>query len=369
MIRALATILATCVLGQARAEPGTVVLRNGQVLQASEVLASNASLKVTVGGTDRVFGWHEVRSIKGRASAETAEYLALADDSWRGLSRLARGDRVAAEPLLERAFAKLAGKSGSTAAAVSEGLLICRIARGAQSFAIEPYLTLVLNNQVNVGSEILDPETALNPALPPVLVTESGLAAAVSAIAWNNFTKWGTSGRARQLAELYTTAALFEITGQAPPTQLIPVDDGVMLVQQIVHARVGNERERGIARQLLRERLASVQPDWKEAWIHAAIGLSLLVEGDDHSSRLGIVQLLYVPAMYNSDQPYLAGVCLAQASIRLAEMGRGEAAAALAGELAHDYPEHPASEHPIVRELIKQYLDTANAATPRKENA
>lgn len=365
----LAIILNACMFGAFPGEPGTVVLRSGSVIEASEVRPANDSLRLTTAGSERVLGWQEVLEVKGRAAGEVAEFLPLADDAWRGLSRLARGDRVAAEPLLERAFALLSGRTGPTAQAVSEGLLICRAARGAQTLAIEPYLTLVLSNQVSVTSDILDAQTALFPALPPIWATESGLAAAVGSIAWDDFAKWGTSGRARQLAELYSTAALFEITGQAPVTRLIPVDDGVKLVQEMVVARVGSEQERGNARQALASRLSSDQPDWRIAWIHASVGLSLLIEGDDHSSRLGIVQLLYVPAMYKNEQPYLAGVCLAQAAIRLAEMGRGEAAVSLAGELSHDFADHPAMEHPVVRELIKQYQDQSNAASHPKESA
>jgi len=369
MIWEIAIILNACLFTALRGEPGTVVLRSGSVIEASEIRPANDSLRLTIEGTERVLGWQEVLTVRGRAAGNVAEFLPLADDAWRGLSRLERGDRVAAEPLLERAFASLAGQTGPTAQAVSEGLLICRTARGAQTLAVEPYLTLVLSNQVNVSSDILDDQSALFPALPPIWGTESGLAAAVGSIAWDDFAKWGTSGRARQLAELYSTAALFEITGQAPVPSLIPVDDGVKLIQEMVVARVGSEQERGNARQALASRLSTDRPNWRKAWIHAGIGLSLLIEGDDHSSRLGIVQLLYVPAMYKNEQPYLAGVCLAEASIRLAEMGRGDAAVGLAGELSRDFADHPSAEHPVVRELMKQYQEQSNAASNPKESA
>jgi len=353
----------------ASAEPGTVTLRTGQVVQASDITMSPEAVVLKTSSGETALGWHEVRSIGGQASPTAAEYLADADKAWRGLSRLERGDRVAAEPLLESVFAKLAGHTGPTAAAVSEGLLSCRVARGAQALAIEPYLTLVLNNPVLVSSDLLDEQTALFPSLPPIWGNEAGLASAVTSVAWDDFAKWETRGRARQLAELYTAAALYEISGQSALPSITPVDEGVKLVHEMVVARLGNERERAESRRVLAARLDGDLPDWQSAWIHASVGLSLLAEGDDHESRLGIVQLLYVPAQYAQSQPYLAGVCLAKASVRLAEMGRSDAAVLLAGELARDYSRHASLEHPIVRELIKQYQDQSTPAAPSEEDA
>ena len=353
----------------AQAEPGTVTLRTGQVVQASEIKVSTEAVVVVTAGGERTLGWHEVRAVGGRASASAVEYLADADDAWRGLTRLERGDRVAAEPLLERVFEPLAGHKGPTATAVSEGLLSCRVARGAQALAIEPYLTLVLNNPVEVTSDILDERTALYPALPPIWGSEAGLASAVTSVAWDEFAKWESRGRARQLAELYTAAALYEISGESVMPTLTPIDEGVQLVHDMVASRIGSERERAGARASLKARLEHDLPDWQRAWVHAAIGLSLLAEDDTHESRLGIVQLLYVPAQYAQTQPYLAGVCLAKASIRLAEMGRSEAAVTLAGELAREYKRHISIEHPIVRELIRQYQNQSTPAAPSEEDA
>lgn len=350
----------------AQGEPGTITLRGGQVLEASEVTPTAEALRCTVAGQAEEFGWHQVRSVTGRAAGDAAEFMGNADKSWRGLSRLAREDRVAAEPLLEEVFADLAGLSGPTAVAVSEGLLVCRVARGAQALALEPYLTLVGGNEIEVTAELLDPQTALYPALPPIWGTESGLAAAVASVAADDFGKWETRGRTRQLAELYVTAALFEISGQAPLTAFAPVDDGVGLVQEMVHARVGDETVRAEARQKLEARLVREIPEWQVAWIRASIGLSLLIEGDEHSLRLGIVQLLHVPAQHAQSQPYLAGVCLAEASIRLAEMGRDDAALTLAGELAREYSRHASTQDPLIRELIRQY-ESKNAPAPSGE--
>ena len=355
--------------GIANAEPGTVTLRSGQVVQATDIKVSAEAVVVKTASGERTLGWHEVRAVGGQASSSAVEYLADADKAWRGLSRLARGDRVAAEPLLEKVFQRLSGHKGPTASAVSEGLLTCRVARGAQALAIEPYLTLVLNNPVQVTSDLLDERTALYPALPPIWGNEAGLASAVTSIAWDDFAKWDARGRARQLAELYTAAALYEISGQSALPEMTPVDEGVKLVHEMVISRLGNEHERGIARKALAARLEQDLPDWQQAWVHASIGLSLLTENDDHESRLGIVQLLYVPAQYAQSQPYLAGVCLAKASIRLAEMGRSEAAVTLAGELAREYNHHASTEHPIVRELIKQYQDQSTPAAPSEEDA
>lgn len=361
---AILSLLLSC---RAWSQPGTVVLRSGQTIEASDVVSTVDGVDCAVSGGHKVYGWHEVRAVTGEASGAASVYAELADDAWRGLARLNRHDRVAAEPLLERAFEQLAGRLGPTAQAVAEGLLRCQTARGAQAIALEPFLTLVLGNQVEVTSPILDPNTALLPSLPPIWGTDAGLATALTTIGANSFEKWGASGRARQFAELYATAAIFEINGEAPLTQFTPIDDATALLQEMVHARIGDERTRSISRQLLQERLQRESPAWKRAWIHSAIGLSLLEEGDDHSSRLGIVQLLYVPALYAEMQPYLAGVCLAEASVRLAEMGRGEAAVKLAGELNADYSTHATTENALIRELIRQYKEQSIPASPPEE--
>lgn len=355
--------------GTLAAEPGTITLRTGQTVVADEIGTSVEGVECRVDGETRSYGWHQILDISGPASRSADEFRSMADDAWRGLSRLRRGDRVAAEPLLEDVFSHLSGHLGPTAQAVSEGLLVCRTARGAQALALEPYLTLMLSNQVDVTSDLLDSTTALSASLPPIWGTESGLTSVLAEIAADDFAQWGPTGRARQLAELYATAALFEVNGQAPVTIFVPVDGGVKLVQEIVHARVGDERQRADSRRKLLTRLDGDIPLWQQAWIHAAIGLSFLEENDERSTRLGIVQLLYVPAQHGQAQPYLAGVCLAEAAIKLAEMGRSSAAVRLAGELSIHYTDHAMIEHAIVRELIRQYREQSTAALPSEEDA
>lgn len=368
-MRHLVTLMLAVMAHSSDAEPGIVTLRGGQTLEASNIEASWSALVCTVGGQKQAIGWQRVLDVSGQASGEAAPFLVSAEKAWRGLARLERGDFVAAEPLLEEVFPALSSQAGPTAEAVAEGLMRCRLARGSQPLALEPYLTLMLSNQVEVTSEHLDPRTGLCVALPPIWGSDAGLAPVMKSVARDGFAPWGTSGRARQLAELYAAAGKHELSGEALTRDFAPADEGVKLVQDMVHARIGDPLMRRNARAELESRLASDIPDWQRAWIHAAVGLSLLEEGDDHSARLGIVQLLHVPALYSESQPALAGLCLAESSLSLSEMGRADAAILLAGELETRFRGHAMTRHPIVRELIDTYNTLAAQASPPEEDS
>jgi len=66
----------------------------------------------------------------------------------------------------------------------------------------------------------------------------------------------------------------------------------------------------------------------------------------------GMVSLLYLPARYDSRQPYLAGLALAIVSEQLHKMGDEIAADSLQTELTEHYPEHPVLQRSENRPLI-----------------
>lgn len=347
------TLLFLTIAAPAHSEPGTVVLRNGRVIQAQEVEATDQSLSLVVDGRELVYGWHDISEVRGSAQGDAAGHMPIAETSWRGLSRLNRGDRVAAEPALETAFLEVGREVGLTAAAVSKGLLECRVSRGALALAVEPFLYVLLNDTDDGLPDGFDPELKLCESLPPIWGNQAGLSAMVTEISANEFSAWQANERANQLARLYATAAIHEISGRAPVPSLQPADEGVRLIQEMVVSRVGSESEREEARIQLAARLNLDIPDWQSAWIHASLGLSLLIEQDDRSSRLGIVQLLHVPSMFGDSQPYLAGVCLSRAALQLEAMGRRDAAVKLAKTFQKDFGRHDAGDMPGMEQLMQ----------------
>lgn len=357
-------------------EPGTVVLRGGAEFQASEIVAEAGALTCTIDGELRVFGWHEVALVRGPMADQVEVYLPIAESAWRGLARLARDDRVASEAELETIFDQLGAQINPTASAVAQGLLACRLARGAQAIAVEPMLTVVANDSATAdlptikGAQPLDPTFGLCSSLAPIWGTDAGLASMVGSISREDFTIWGRETKAEQLARLYSAAAQFELGSPATLAPVTPVDAGVKFVQEIVLARAGDAEQRLSARSALGDRLgAKGLPDWQSAWIHASLGLSLIQEPDEHETRLGIVELLYVPAVYAQSEPYLAGVCLSEAAIKLAELGREDAARTLALELERTYAQHPSLERPGIRRLVELAREQRTPTLPKKEGS
>ena len=368
MSRLLACVIPLAV-AQSHADPGEVHLRGGRVIDAEVVTTSPQSVVAVVDGQPFEFGWHRVIEIKGAAAPDAHEYLALAENAWRGLARLERGDHVAAEPLLEQVYMQLDTDAGATSAAVSLGLLECRVMRGAQALSVMPFLSAQLNRDYNPDADIMDTETGLCPSLPPIWQSDSGLAAMSQSVSRDAFSDWDSDPRSRQLAELYVSAAVHQISGKAPVPSFVPADDGVRFVKEIVTAKIGDEQQRTDARELLTIRNQQNIADWQRAWIHAAVGYSLLAESDSRSKRLGILQLLHVPALYSRSQPYLAGVCLSESALAFERIGRGAEAVRLASEFQRIYRTHNAGELPEMRLLIRKANQLRAADNPNEDDA
>lgn len=296
-----------------------------------------------------LIAWDRVRSVQGEYSGLfEREFRAYADDAWRARTRLARGDFVSAEPIFERLFATFAWRQGPTARGVCDGLLRCRLRRNAQASAISPWLSLLHSAGPRSGG-MLDPNTGLIPSLPPFWLPGT----ATERFAVEIPSDAGAEPRLSELARWYELAAAFE-SGRSVELPGPGVEDrGLALVRAIVSARAGDERTRRLARDALRLRAESEQGTWVEAWCLAGIGRSLLREGDPRSVREGIVALLQVPARFERDLPFLAGLCLAEASAALhALLGDREGAARVAQELATRLPGHPALAWTPVRDLV-----------------
>src|ERR1043165_1581706 len=106
------------------------------------------------------------------------KYREDAANLWRARTRLERHDEAMAEPLFEQLFGKYRARTHETALLVAEGLLRCRLARGANESAVIPALETArlrraLPNASKVFSTlpaVLEPRTSLCPWLPPAWV-------------------------------------------------------------------------------------------------------------------------------------------------------------------------------------------------------
>jgi hypothetical protein len=159
--------------------------------------------------------------------------------------------------------------------------------------------------------------------------------------------------KAQFLSALYLAAARFEAEGKAEMPPVATNDSGVQLVAEIVRARIGDPAAREEARKLLRARVeagqstaagATPMAPWMEAWCRAAIGRSYLREDSPEQKRVGLVELLHVPARFATAHPYLAGMALAEASVTLRGLGDTQGADVLARELDTIYPTHPVQD-------------------------
>lgn len=328
---------------------------------------------------EQVVSWDRVKKVGGEWAGKYEPFTALADKAWRARTRLERGDHTLAEPLFEELTGELRGQTGPTPALVAEGLLRCRLARGAQTAAIVPWLTWTsivgaassdkqaakdkwIGGTCDLGKgegAAIDAEYLLAPSLPPVWVAGPALDSLLASKDWETLTRQeGTPG---QLAKLYQQAASRSTGSDAATVDLDTIDaktPGTKLVYDMLRAWTGEGDEREKGRAALRTRFESGDKKkpasprrWVEAWCRYGIGKSMIDETDESTRLLGVIELLHVPARFDEDQPYLAGMALAHAALTLAEMGDAHGAHVLKGELTSKYPRHPALEWDRVRKL------------------
>lgn len=346
---------------------GQVMLREGRgelAGKVAEVGPQGVGVDVQIDGRParKTVGWDRVKAVAGERAAAAEPFAALSDALWRARARLERGDWIAAEPLLAPLADRYAGDAGKgpSAAMVFDGLLRCRLGRGARSGSIGAWLQLLAVYQRSgvsgvsweppagwVGGTIdalpvLDLRTGLAPALPPIWVGEPGLEVAASQDDWARGVGAG-SPIAAELAAWYTIAGRYEAGSSVEWPQTWSDAAGPRLVRLIVQARTGDAAQRETARESILSIMARDGIEaWEEAWCRAALGRSLLRESDREQKIRGVVQLLHVPARLSRSSPYLSGVCMAEAATAMWDLGDPQAAGALKQELAAAYPTHPA---------------------------
>lgn len=323
--------------------PGAIELRGGAQVEAP--IESITLEGVRVGGpAPRVLSWDRVKAITGDGASEALEYEEIAGAAWRARTRLARGDAAMAEPLFAWLFNLYRLTDGPTAAFVADGYLRCLLDRGAQAEAVAPWL-----DAVRLGA--VDPAPAgsgagpLQPPLPPIFDDSLATRALGESGLPSRFQPFG--GEAHALAWWYTEAARFDagLPGQLAttrPNETGESGESLALVEQIVVSRTGDRDNRQRARTRLRAVIDHERGGWREAWARVAIGRSMLLEDDETTRALGVIELLHVPARFAGEQPALAALALRDAARALRAAGDDAGAAALLRDLPQIDPSRPA---------------------------
>lgn len=225
---------------------------------------------------------------------------------------------------------------------------------------------------------MFDAGTGLVIELPPMFVPEPALVALAESDQWSRYISTSTTSTAEgsmpgrptldELAGWYRAAIRFEAGlsaekpaasgsgGRAAGGSASSGDSGVglRLMRDIVTSRIGEPNERDAARTALRARYVGTRaepPAWIEAWCRCAVGRSLILEADPEVRRRGVLELLYVPAAFSTQAPYLAGLSLANAAVTLQELGDSAAAGVLVRELRARFPDHAALNWEALRAI------------------
>ncbi|MBL0927776.1 MAG: hypothetical protein IBJ11_09005 [Phycisphaerales bacterium] len=325
-----------------------VELRGGQIVAEPIEGVDLRGIRLK-GPAPRLLSWDSVKLVTGPHAEAAAKFADVAEKAWRARIRLARADLALAAPLFDELFALYEHEPGPTALMAAEGALACRVAAGDRPGAIRPWLralALRLAGQKIDGDPrldpVLDPETLLLPALPPVFVADDSTRALADSLAQEVLPGDGQPPLAAALSALYRRAAAIELAEPLPEPPPRLDHPALTLVRDIVDARSDDAGVRAAARARLEAGLAGEPGGWREAWRRAALGRSLLREPDPAARSAGLFQLFHLPARFAPSQPYLAGVALAEASAEMARRGNAAAAAELRDRLAELDPRHPA---------------------------
>lgn len=319
-----------------------------------------------------IVGWDRVLQPPASLAEAAEPYNQLSMDTWRARSRVERGDLVLAEPLFESIFERSSEDGvplrGPTGLVVAEGLLRCRLARGASAAALEPWLawidaSIVRQPRTTFAHRdwaqeaglppVIDGGTELCPLLPPMWLATPSLQLVVQLKPVE-----GERDKAAAMRALYQAAARHELGQRVAELPEVPREAASELVRDIVASRVLEGPARASARARLEAALPNAASPWLAAWIRAALGRSLVLEGDDESRFRGVAQLLRVHVLHREHAAALADVALAEAAATLAELGQVDTGRSLARELARVSPQSPVLSWSGLAEL----LDTA--ATP-----
>lgn len=389
ILTALACLLPlTCAQVQLRG-PGATPPHRVQSIAAEGVSV------VWENGTGETLAWDRVRSVSAENAAEAAPYQELAQTAWRARTRLERGDAVGAEPLFESLYPSVRDSKGPTAITITEGLLRCRLKRGATASATDAWLAWLRAGGGTTSSTgtpdlsalafpllmpLHEPPLLVIKRLPPIfmpgpelraLATEptDSIAPPAPPAPSAQQNQPQTEDTIERLASLYRAAARFELSrtqasrgtdpsplpaeANVPDARAWPLignDPTYTLVREIVLSRIGDQPNRLASRAALDARLNRAETsDWIRAWCRTAIGRSLILETDPESKRRGTLELLTAYVAYADEDPNLAAIALSEAAHTLTALGDQAGADRLWLLAGEDFPGHPALDELAVR--------------------
>lgn len=300
-------------------------------------------------GAVHVVPWDRIRRVitdNPDRDSMVARHLESATMLWRARSRVERMDMVMAEPLFERLFEQYRGRTHETALVVAEGLLRCRLARGAHALAVLPALEVTRLRRAGVKTEsyaalppVYDEAMALCPALAPVWFESPVLRRVEQELRAYRAEGDDVTGAIAMLYAESMRRALGAADGPPQPGSW-PEHEGVTLLADLLACGEADAGRRDAAREGLLRRESSLPP-FARAWARFHVGWSLLRESGVVRQQRGMLSLLHVPAAHGSSQPYLAGIALSLVAGALEQAGAREPAAMLRSELDARFPFHP----------------------------
>ncbi len=320
---------------------------------------------------ERLIPWDRVRRLHGVSDPRLDQWLEDGTRIWRARIRIGRGDPLSAEPLLEPLFERFVGRTDELALVVVEGLLRCRIARGANDLAVVPMLETIRMRDAGVVSSafaslppVIDEVRGLVPTVPPAwhAAADRGALAARLREALRRLEqgrppegaaptpRTAAAGRAAAIAAWYLAAAR---AGDAdpvrPPSTPLGDDPGLRLLAEVLlgpDAVADEDAELEASPPDPRAILEAAdpvptEPAWASDWRDYFEGLRGLRADGTAEREAGLLRLLRPAALRPAERPYLAGLGLARAADALDRMARPDEAAILRADLAARFPGHP----------------------------
>jgi hypothetical protein len=343
--------LAVLVLVAASVAVDTIHLRGGEAGVLGEIKTIDGSgIRIqSPDGMTQMIPWDRIKEIDAPDhEALAATYAVRAMKLFRARSRVDRGDFAMAEPIFAELFRPEATAATETNLVIAQGLLRCRLARGANAQAVVPLLQTMQWRRAGVttvGDEtaaaVIDPETVASPFVPPVFI--SGPATQVLQQALNDLNA-GSELAVARWRDLYQYA----LSPHGGP--LVPPKDADPIAWDMVASIDADPGVRSAARARLEAALKRDDlPPWQTTWAEFAMGRSLLHEPSQRQRQRGMLHAATVVATATGTQPFLAGLALDMMAEYEAAQGRQETAAWLERELRRTMPGHPLLDQKLQR--------------------
>jgi hypothetical protein len=354
-LRVLVFVLLAVIAWAVVAEPSRadrIVLRNLKIIgdrQVESLDEDGARLD-----DDTVLTWDEIESgtIDPAKQKEFDRLLAeLGPPLFQIRQRLARGDYQGLLEPAESVYHTFASRNSPTAYQVCQAVMWGRLAAGSREQAVEPYLRCYTYRTSYGGSDAalpgdrrltFDPITGLSPELAPVWFDAEAAKEVLPGVAK---AAGDTPKPLRAAARLYyatlvatagdVEAARTAIAGLEGDEAAVGEVRGIVLAQiEVLDGRPGAAVEQLASS--INEQSAANRP-LALYWLGRAQANS----DDPHTRRKGVLQLLYLPALYGQKLPDLAAAGLYDAMQTLAALGDDAQSVAVRKELLLHYANSP----------------------------